>query len=179
MQNMQTNMQNMSYKKTFQVYPKICKICIEYAKYVSQNVICRICTPHFADDRASEKNGQCPLPVLRRRRRGEAVPLGEAASWLYWKVNYAFLLISCLPRPVTRPCWLEEIQADTTHRPNSLASSWVGGRALIVKVMVWGVRRGIRAPAELGPGEMWDGGQAAEMQRDEGWNRSYHRTSIL
>ncbi len=50
MQNMQKNMQNMSYQKTFQVYPKICKICNEYAKYVSQNLICRICTPHFADD---------------------------------------------------------------------------------------------------------------------------------
>jgi hypothetical protein len=44
------NMQNMSYQKTFQVYPKICKICNEYAKYVSQNLICRICTPHFADE---------------------------------------------------------------------------------------------------------------------------------
>ncbi len=50
MQNMQQNMQNMSYQKTFQVYPKICKICNKYAKYVSQNFICRICTPHFADD---------------------------------------------------------------------------------------------------------------------------------
>jgi hypothetical protein len=41
----------MSDKKTFQVCPKICKICNKYAKYVSQNLICRICTPHFADDR--------------------------------------------------------------------------------------------------------------------------------
>ncbi len=46
---MQKNMQNMSCQKTFQVYPKICKICNEYAKYVSQNLICRIWTPHFAD----------------------------------------------------------------------------------------------------------------------------------
>ncbi len=29
----------------------LCKICNKYAKYVSQNVICRICTPHFADVR--------------------------------------------------------------------------------------------------------------------------------
>ncbi len=50
MQNMQNNMQNMSEHKTLQVYPKICKICNKYAKYVSQNLICRICTPHFADD---------------------------------------------------------------------------------------------------------------------------------
>ena len=50
MQNMQKNMQNMSDHKTLQVYPKICKICNKYAKYVSQNLICRICTPHFADD---------------------------------------------------------------------------------------------------------------------------------
>jgi hypothetical protein len=49
MQNMQKNMQNMSDHKTLQVYPKICKICNKYAKYVSQNLICRICTPHFAD----------------------------------------------------------------------------------------------------------------------------------
>ncbi len=46
---MQKNMQNMSDHETFQVYPKICKICNKYAKYVSQNLICRICTPHFAD----------------------------------------------------------------------------------------------------------------------------------
>ncbi len=49
MQNMQKNMQNMSDHKTFQVYHKICKICNKYAKYVGQNLICRICTPHFAD----------------------------------------------------------------------------------------------------------------------------------
>ncbi len=49
MQNMQKNMQNMSDHKTMQVYPKICKICNKYAKYVSQNLICRICIPHFAD----------------------------------------------------------------------------------------------------------------------------------
>ena len=47
-----------------------------------------------------------------------------------------------------------------------------------VKVMVGGGRRSIRAPAKLGPGEMnagvnegVDGGRAAEMQRDEGWNQ--------
>ncbi len=49
MQNMQKNMQNMSDQKIFQVCPKICKICNKYAKNVSQNLICRICTPHFAD----------------------------------------------------------------------------------------------------------------------------------
>ncbi len=42
---------------------------------------------------------------------------------------------------------------------------------MIVKVMVGGGRRSIRAPAELGPGEIRmkarDGGRAAEMQRDE------------
>jgi hypothetical protein len=37
-------------------------------------------------------------------------------------------------------------------RPNS--SSWVGGRVLIVKVMVRGGRQSILAPAELGQGEM-------------------------
>ncbi len=50
MQNMQKNMQNMLDPKKIQVYPKICKICNKYAKYVSQNLICIICTPHFADD---------------------------------------------------------------------------------------------------------------------------------
>ncbi len=51
MQNMQKNMQNMLDHKTLQVCPKICKICNKYATYVSQNLICRICTPspHFAD----------------------------------------------------------------------------------------------------------------------------------
>ena len=63
-----------------------------------------------------------------------------------------------------------------------------GGRALKVKVMVGGGRRSIRAPAKLGPGEMnagvnegVDGGRAAEMQRDEGWNlcREPHVTCDL
>ncbi len=58
MQNMQNNMQNMSDQKTFQVCPKICKICNKDAKYLSQNLICRICTPHFAD-------GSKPMPWLR------------------------------------------------------------------------------------------------------------------
>ncbi len=53
MQNMQKKLQNtMSDQKTFAVCTKICKICNKYAKYVSQNLICRICTPHFADDAA-------------------------------------------------------------------------------------------------------------------------------
>ena len=48
------------------------------------------------------------------------------------------------------------------------------GGVSIVKVMVGGGRRSIRAPAELGPGEITlarmktlDGGRAAKMQRDE------------
>ncbi len=55
MQNMHKNMQNMSDQKTFQVCNKICKICNKDAKYVSQNLICGICTPHrdFADVRFS------------------------------------------------------------------------------------------------------------------------------
>ncbi len=65
---------------------------------------------------------------------------------------YAFRLISCQPRLGTRPGGLGKLQAVTTHRPNS--SSWVGGRVLIVKVMVGGGRRSIRAQAELGPGEI-------------------------
>ena len=57
MQNMQKNMQNMSDHKTLQFYPKICKICNKYAKYVSQKLICRICTPHFADGRGAVNAG--------------------------------------------------------------------------------------------------------------------------
>ncbi len=49
MQNMQKNMQNMSDQKIFAFCTKICKICDKYAKHVSQNLICRICTLHFAD----------------------------------------------------------------------------------------------------------------------------------
>jgi hypothetical protein len=99
----------------------------------------------------------------------QRVPDGGAAAArrLHWakqhsgyigrekSVYNAFRLIFCQPRLWTRPGGLGEIQAVTTHRPNS--SSWVGGRpgrALIVKVMVGGGRRGILAPAELGPGEM-------------------------
>ncbi len=79
-------------------------------------------------------------------------------------VYYAFRLISksesCRLRLGTRPGGLAsgEIQAVTTHRPNS--NSWVPrrGRALIVKGVVGRLgglgRRGIRALAELGPGEM-------------------------
>jgi hypothetical protein len=65
MQNMQKNMQNMSYQKTFQVYPKICKICKKYAKYVSQNVICRICTPHFADEHGRQGTPYALVPLLQ------------------------------------------------------------------------------------------------------------------
>jgi hypothetical protein len=113
---------------------------------------------------------------------GEPSLSGDAASWLHWKGKVtvlrlsAYHSISCMPRPGTRPGRLGEIQAVTTHRLNS--SSWVGGRALIVKVMVGGGRGGISTQAELGPGEMKTGvnegvgsGRAAEMQRDEGWNQ--------
>ncbi len=99
------------------------------------------------------------------------VPTGNPKS-LY----YAFRLISCQQRLGTRPCGLGKLQAVTTHRPNS--SSWVGGRVLIVKVMVKGGRRSIRALAELGPGEMktcvnegagwWSGCRNA---KGRGWNR--------
>ncbi len=47
-----TNMQNMQkickiclIKKHFKFIPKICKICNKYAKYVSQNLICRNALP--------------------------------------------------------------------------------------------------------------------------------------
>jgi hypothetical protein len=121
-------------------------------------------------------NSHCP--ALRRRRRGEAAPLGEAASWLGREKSLysAFWLISCQPRLGTRPGWLGKLQAVTTHRPNS--SSWVGGRVLIVEVMVGGGRPSIWAPAELGPGEMnacvnegagwWSSCRNAKGQ---GWNR--------
>ncbi len=49
MQNMQKKYAKYVRSKTFQVCSKICKICNKYAKYVSQNFICRICTSHFAD----------------------------------------------------------------------------------------------------------------------------------
>jgi hypothetical protein len=81
----------------------------------------------------------------------------EAKSLVYCAFQVPLRLISCQPaqpRLGTRPGGLGETQAVTTHRPNS--SSWVGSRALIVKVMVGGGRQSIRAPAELrlGPGEM-------------------------
>ncbi len=93
-------------------------------------------------------------------------------------------IVHFLSRPACwmLPCWLGEIQAVSTHRPNS--SSWVGVRALIVKVMVGGGRQGILAPAELGPGpgEMnacvncgVGSGRAAKMQRDEGWNQCWEQ----
>jgi hypothetical protein len=34
-------------------------------------------------------NSHCP--ALRRRRRGEAAPSGEAASWLHWKGKVWFI----------------------------------------------------------------------------------------
>jgi hypothetical protein len=100
MQNMQKNMQNMSYQKTFQVYPKICKICNEYAKYVSQNLICRICTPHFADGwhgvsvhhvashRDSSSLGISKLLLLLPR----CVPACQ------WRVHMSFSVCVCLRR---------------------------------------------------------------------------------
>jgi hypothetical protein len=37
-------------------------------------------------------NSHCP--ALRRRRRGEAAPSGEAASWLHWKGKVTVLRLS-------------------------------------------------------------------------------------
>jgi hypothetical protein len=65
-------------------------------------------------------NSHCP--ALMRRRRGEAAPSGEAASWLSDRdigrekslpVYYAFRLISCQPRLGTRPGGLGKLQAVT------------------------------------------------------------------
>ncbi len=49
----------------------------------------------------SEKNEQLefPFPALRRRRRGEAAPSGEAASWLHWKGKLTVLRLSAFILP--------------------------------------------------------------------------------
>jgi hypothetical protein len=105
-----------------------------------------------------KKNEQFPLscPQAPPPRRGGAVgrsnivaTLGGEKSGL---LRVSAYILPAASRAGTRPSGLGETQAVTTHRPNS--SSWVGGRVLIVKVMVWGGRRSIRAAAELGPGEM-------------------------
>ncbi len=82
-------------------------------------------------------------------------------------VYCVFPLISCQPRLGTRPGGLGETQAVTTHRPNS--SSWVGGQGIDSEVLVGGGRRSIRAPAELGPGEM-----NACVNEGAGWWSSCH-----
>ncbi len=55
---------------------KICKICNEYAKYVSQNLICRICTPHFADGARFQMSG------CRVRVRGTVTHVSLAAAMI-------------------------------------------------------------------------------------------------
>jgi hypothetical protein len=46
--------------------------------------------------RAKKKiNSHCH--ALRRRRRGEAAPSGEAASWLHWKGKVCVLCLSAYP----------------------------------------------------------------------------------
>jgi hypothetical protein len=49
MQNMQKKCKICHIKKHFKFIPKYAKYANKYAKYVSQNLTCRICTPHFAD----------------------------------------------------------------------------------------------------------------------------------
>ncbi len=109
MQNMQKNMQNMSDHKTFQVYPKICKICNKYAKYVSQNLICRICTPHFAD---AHSGSGCWHPAV-------TVALALAGHhWQAWVVTSAWYSAAIR---IARP------QCDSTS--SGLGSAWLGARA--------------------------------------------------
>jgi hypothetical protein len=55
-----------------------------------------------------KNNSHCPAP--RRRRRGEAAPSGEAASWLHWKGKVTVLRLSAyiLPaasRDTARRAW--------------------------------------------------------------------------
>ncbi len=79
MQNMQKNMQNMSDKKTLKVCRRICKICNKYAKYVSQNLICRICTPHFADG-VSAPASWCSL--------SDSVQAAPESGWCQARARY-------------------------------------------------------------------------------------------
>jgi hypothetical protein len=51
-------------------------------------------------------------PALRRRRRCEVAPSGEAASWLRWKGKVTVLRLSAHILPAW-PGWLGEIQAVT------------------------------------------------------------------
>ncbi len=86
----------------------------------------------------AKKNEQFPLscPQVAPPRRGGAIGRSIIVATLQGKnlVYCAFQLISCQQCLGTRPGGLWETQAVTTHRPNS--SSWVGGRVLIVKIMV-------------------------------------------
>jgi hypothetical protein len=118
-------------------------------------------------------------PALRRRRRCEAAPSGEAASWLHWKGKVSVLRLSAyiLPaasRDTARRAW----ETPSCYYPQAKLMLMGGGRVLIVKVMVEGGRRSILAPAELGPGEMnacvnegagwWS---SCRNARGRGWNR--------
>ncbi len=44
----------------------------------------------------AENNNKSHCPALRQRRRCEAAPLGEAASWLHWKGKVRCILPFCL-----------------------------------------------------------------------------------
>jgi hypothetical protein len=58
----------------------------------------------------AKKTNDSHCPALRRRRRGEAAPSGEAASWLHWKGKVTVLRLSAyiLPaasRDTARRAW--------------------------------------------------------------------------
>ncbi len=63
--------------------------------------------------RQAKKMTNSHCPALRRRRRGEAAPSGEAASWLHWKGKVSVL---CQPRLGTRPGGLGKLRAVTLSR---------------------------------------------------------------
>ncbi len=84
------NMHICRINKHFKFVPKCAKyvkICKKYAKYVSQNPICRICTPHFAD--GSRTPGlPVSLPVTVTQAPEKSLRLYTAGSCCWWRLEY-------------------------------------------------------------------------------------------
>ncbi len=88
---MQFNMQNMQKNMS-----KNMQTSFQYAEYWQVYIL------HILHIYRAKKMNNSHCPALRRRRRGEAAPSGEAASWLHWKGKVRFIARFRLSYPASR-----------------------------------------------------------------------------
>ncbi len=77
-------------------------LIIENVEMIGEREIDVLLLPEMSRAERAErakKNEQFPLSCPQARRRGEAAPSGEAASWLHWKGKVCVLRKSAYIRP--------------------------------------------------------------------------------